>query len=128
MKTQKNKLSRTYINQYGQICKDYNTLEKVGLRISQIFKVLPCIVSVILCSLLVVQVFYLFGLLKILFYPTNVGDLAVYMFLFIAISVICSLGFGIAWFLVEEKEDKATTLPNQSHQKYLNDELDTWQN
>ncbi|WP_026999272.1 hypothetical protein [Eisenibacter elegans] len=128
MKTQKSKLSRTYINQYGQIRKDYNTLEKVGLRISQIFKVLPFIVSVILCSLLVVQVFCLFGLLKTLFYPTNVDDLAVYMFLFIAISVICSLGFGIAWFLVEEKEDKTTILSNQSHQKYLNDELDAWQN
>lgn len=128
MKTQKIKLSRTYVNEHGQLVKDYNAIEKVGIRARRMFKVLPFMVSFILCALLIMQVFCLIGLTKTVMNPTNTGDLGIYMFLCISISMICTLGFGIGWFLAEEVEQKTDIQTNQSNHKSLNDEFDIWQN
>jgi hypothetical protein len=123
------KLSKSYINHSGTLITYTTASDRIGQRIGRIFNALPIAVSFILCSLLVIQVFCVIGLIRTFIDPVeHASEFGIYIFLFIAINIICTLGFGIGWLLTEQVENHSTQHDHPTGSKMPNNESDLWQN
>ncbi|MCS6822455.1 MAG: hypothetical protein NZ551_11390 [Microscillaceae bacterium] len=107
MKSQKIKLSRIYINEYGEIVKHQSKITKIALHFCKILKVLPFIVSITLCALMIMEVCCFIGLVQSLMNLRQSGDTSVYLFLCVAIFLICLISLSIGDYLVKIEQPKA---------------------
>lgn len=109
LKVKSQKKSRIYIDENGNLIKQYTQIEKFGIRLIKSFKALPFLISFLLFALIVIELCCFFGLLQVIAKHGNIGDIGIYAFLMCIIGLLLMIGIGIGWSLSEEQQQVANS-------------------
>jgi len=97
------KLSKYYVDEQGRLCRRYNFFEKLLLKITLAFKLLPVLVLFMIFGLMAVEVACFFGLYELFQNPqAHSSSFKIYIALICLIGVILIVGIKAALFLSEK--------------------------
>lgn len=91
-----------YVDAQGHLCRRYNFLERVWVKLCLAFRLLPFMVTAILIGLILVEITCFVGLYELMQSKVEYGNsLKIYVALICLIGTIIFFGVRIALFLAE---------------------------